>query len=117
VNKIDINDRLPPGYASLDIYCYDFQQDLVPGQFAKRVEIEALSPTGKIVRTAIAFSRSSPEIYGQLLRIPRAVDFTAPYRYRVISVMETGELKEIIAWTERERWAEMLDITSNPDEE
>lgn len=112
VSKIDINDRLPPGYASLDIYCFDFQQELVPGQFAKRVEIEALSPTGRTVHASLAFTKSTPEVYGQQLRISRAVDFAAPYRYRVVSVMESGKQEEIVAWTDRERWAEILDITT-----
>jgi hypothetical protein len=112
VSKIDINDRLPPGYASLDIYCYDFQQELVPGQFAKRVDIEALSPTGRTVHASLAFTKSTPEVYGQQLRISRAVDFAAPYRYRVVSVMESGKQEEIVAWTDRERWAEILDITT-----
>jgi len=112
VSKVDINDRLPPGYASLDIYCFDFQQELVPGQFAKRVEIEALSPTGRTVRASLEFTNSTPEVYGQQLRISRAVDFAAPYRYRVVSVMESGKQEEIVAWTDRERWAEILDITT-----
>ena len=117
LSKIDINDRLPPGYASLDIYCYDFQQDLVPGQFVKRLEIEAQSPTGRTVHAAMSFTKSSPEIYGQLLRIPRAVDFTAPFRYRVVSILDSGKQEEVVAWTERERWAEILDISHSPDDD
>jgi hypothetical protein len=111
ITKLDINESMPPGYAVLDIYCFDFQQDIIPGQYAKRVEIKATSPTGKTFTTALAFTNGDPEVYGQRLRVPYAVDFKRPYRYRVISVMKTGQQEEVTPWTERTRWAEVLDIT------
>jgi hypothetical protein len=112
ITKLDINESMPPGYAVLDVYCFDFQQDLIPGQYAKRVEVEATSPTGKKFSSALAFTSSDPEVYGQRLRVPYAVDFKEPYRYRVISVMKTGQQEEVMPWTERTRWAEVLDISS-----
>lgn len=116
ITKLDINDRLPPGYGSLDIYCYDFQQEMVPGQYAKRIEIKAKSPTGKTVTSALEFTRKTPEVYAQSLNIPFAVDFSEPFSYRVISVYETGRVEEVTPWTERTQWSGILDITHSPDD-
>lgn len=113
ITKIDINDRLPPGYGSLDIYCYDFQQETVAGQYAKRIEIRAKSPTGKIVRSELKFSKKNPEVYAQSLNIPFAVNFAEPFFYRIISIFESGRTEEVTPWTEKTQWSGTLDITHN----
>lgn len=112
ITKLDINDRLPPGYASLDIYCYDFQQDMVAQQYAKNIEIKAQSPTGKTVKAMLSFTRATPEIYAQSLNIPFAVKFSAPFQYRVVSIYETGQRQVVTPWTERSSWAGILDISN-----
>jgi hypothetical protein len=117
ITKLDINDRLPPGYGSLDIYCYDFQQEVVPGQYAKRIDIRAQSPTGKTVQSSLEFTKKTPEVYAQSLNIPFAVKFAAPFYYRVVSVFETGRVEEVTPWTERTQWSGILDISHNPGEE
>ena len=116
ITKLDINDRLPPGYASLDVYCYDFQQDMVPGQYAKRIDIKAQSPTGKTVQSSLEFTKKTSEVYAQSFNIQFAVNFSAPFYYRVVSVYETGRVEEVTPWTEREQWAGILDITHDPGE-
>jgi hypothetical protein len=117
ITKMDINDRLPPGYASLDVYCFDFQQETVPGQYAKRIEIKATSPTGKTVKSFLEFARKTPEVYAQSFNIPFAVKFSEPFEYRVVSVFETGKVEEVTPWTERAEWSGVLDISHTPDEE
>jgi len=116
ITKLDINDRLPPGYGSLDVYCYDFQQEMVPGQYAKRIDIRAQSPTGKTVQSFLEFTKKTPEVYAQSLNIPFAVKFSAPFYYRVVSVYETGRVEEVTPWTEREQWSGVLDISYNPSD-
>jgi hypothetical protein len=114
ITKLDINDRLPPGYGSLDVYCYDFQQEMVPGQYAKRIDIRAESPTGKTVRSSLEFTQKTAEVYAQSLNIPFAVKFSAPFYYRVVSILETGRVEEVTPWTERAQWSGVLDITHIP---
>jgi hypothetical protein len=116
IRRLDINESMPPGYAVLDVYCFDFQQEIIPGQYAKWVEVEATSPTGKRFSTVLTFTRSEPEVYGQRLRVPYAIDFKKPYRYRVTSVLETGKVEEVTPWTVREEWSGVLDISHIPDD-
>jgi hypothetical protein len=117
ITRLDINDRLPPGYASLYIYCYDFQQEMVSGLYAKRVEIRARSPTGSTVRSALEFGKKTPEVYAQTLSIPFAVNFSEPFQYRVVSIFETGRREVVIPWTERSNWAGILDISFDPGDD
>jgi len=114
--RIDINERIPPAYAMLRVYCYDFREGLRPGLYVKRVQIEAHGVSGESVFREVVFERSAPDLYVHSLRFPFAVRLDRPYRYRVIELSEDGSLAEG-KWVEVDSWARPLDVTSVPQGE
>lgn len=113
VRRIDINETVPPGYAALDIYCYDFNNDLRRDIYEKQVEIEAQSVTGRPVRRLVAFQRDETDLYARTLAFSVAVRLDRPYRYRVIEVAPDGTARPG-AWETARSWTEILDVTTRP---
>lgn len=119
VRRVDLNERMPPGYGVLEVYCYDFQVTPAegeggPGLFEKRVEIAAESVTGATVRREVSFRFDQPDLYSETVRFPVAVRLDRPYRYRVTSVRLDGS-EQAGEWRERESWARLLDVTRRPE--
>lgn len=115
IRRVDIDQHnAPPGYAVLDVYCYDFNNALRDGLYEKQVEIEARGVTGRPVKVLTAFSRSRPDLYARTLRFPVAVRLDRPYRYRTREVDEMGETR-VSAWTERPSWTAILDVTAQAE--
>jgi hypothetical protein len=110
VRRIDINESAPPGYAALDVYCYDFNQGGESPLYETQVEIEAAGVGGRPVTLTAAFSRSQPDLYARSLRFPVAVRMDRPYRFRVLNVANDGT-STTTAWRERASWTELLDVT------
>ncbi len=108
--RVDLNDRIPPGYAALDIYCYDFQKRDID-VYEKRVDIEAEGVAGDPVRIETRFRGRQPEIYARNLRFPFAVRLDRPYRYRVVTTALDGSMTET-PWQVQANWVMILDITS-----
>lgn len=111
VQRVDINDSAPPGYAALDIYCYDFNQVNSPALYEKQVEIEAQGVGGQPARLTATFSRAQPDLYARSVRFQVAVRLDRPYRFRVVEVGEDGTSRST-PWRERTSWAELLDVTT-----
>lgn len=111
--EIDINDRVPPGYGLLEVYCYDFQNDR-PSLFEKRVEIEAQGVGGKPIRRTLYFNRDQADVYAQRVRFPVAVLLNQAYRFRVHEAYLDGSEKQVTDWTIRNSWVSLLDVSS-PD--
>ena len=108
--RADLNEQVPPGYAVLDVYCYDFQQretDL----YEKRVEIDAESINGRRVTLQTSFKWKQPDIYARMLRFPFSVRMDRPYRYRIVTTAKDGNTTSG-AWQDRESWTLLLDITT-----
>jgi hypothetical protein len=116
LKRVDVNERIPPAYALLGVYCYDFREGLRPDLYLKRVQIEARGVAGDPVSREVVFERSSPDLYTHSLRFPFAVRLDRPYRYRVIEVSEDGRVMEG-SWVEVESWVRPLDVTSAPPAE
>lgn len=110
VRRIDAGASAPPGYAFLDVYCYDFNNELRPDLYEKQVEIEAQGVAGRPVTLLTVFQRGSPDVYVRTLRFQAAVRLDRPYRYRILEVTPDGSIKEG-AWRVRESWAQHLDVT------
>ena len=110
VQRVDINESAPPGYAALDVYCYDFNQGESP-LYEKQVEIDAAGVGGQRVQMTARFSRAQPDLYARSLRFPVAVRLDRPYRYRVIDIAPDGTSRQT-AWQERTSWTELLDVTT-----
>jgi hypothetical protein len=111
VQRIDINDSAPPGYAALDIYCYDFNQGGESPLYEKQIEIDAAGIGGKRVQLKAAFSRAHPDLFARSLRFPVAVRLDKPYRFRVLEIALDGTQKTS-EWRERSSWTELLDVTT-----
>ena len=113
--RVDFNEQAPPAYAVLRLYCYDFKDALRPELLFKKVDVEATAVGGRTVSLSTKFLRSQPDLYARSLRFDLPVLLDRPYRYRVTTARPDGTLDEG-PWTERESWAQILDVTSRPDE-
>jgi hypothetical protein len=114
IQKIDINEKMPARYALFDVYCYDFNNNLRPDLYAKKIEIKATSVNGSEITTAFSFKGSQPDIYAKSIRFPYAVKFDKPFYYRVTEINKDGDASST-EWKEKKEWSEILDITSTPD--
>jgi len=112
VRRVDLNDRVPPGYAALDVYCYDFNNELRPDLAEKRVEIDAESIGGRRVKLDTMFHNTEPDIYSAGMRFPVAVRLDRPYRFRVSETRLDGT-SSVGRWQEVSSWNKILDVTSN----
>lgn len=110
VQRVDINESAPPGYAALDVYCYDFQQGESP-LYEKQIEIDAAGVGNRRVQLTATFSRATPDLFARSLRFPVAVRLDQPYRYRVLEVAQDGTSRQT-TWQERKSWTELLDVTT-----
>lgn len=114
IQKIDINERVPARYALFDVYCYDFNNELRPDLYQKKIEIKATSVNGSAIITAYSFKQSRPDVYAKSIRFTYVVRLDKPFYYRVTEVDYNGEVI-ISEWIERKEWSEILDITSPPE--
>src|SRR6185436_5122135 len=70
VRRVDVEGRMPSGFAALDVYCFDFRDGRRPELIEKSVEIEAESVGGRPVRQRVTFARAHPDVYSTGLRFP-----------------------------------------------
>jgi len=109
--QVDINSGVPPDYAALAVYCYDFQNDLRPDLYARRIEIEAEGVSGSIVKVNVTFQRSQQDLYHHRVRFPYAVRIDRPFRYRIVNIGEENG-NHVSAWKVINSWTSIIDITS-----
>lgn len=112
-SRIQLDGNVPPGYALLDVYCYDFQLERDDDLHEIEVEIEAQSVAGRSIHQTVSFKRSSPDVYAHSVRFSFAVLPDRPYRYRVTSWFRDGASR-VRPWVDVDHWG-MLDVTSAPD--
>jgi hypothetical protein len=111
LRRLDVNERVPPGYPLLDIHCYDFQDAPPPALYEKQVHVEADGVAGGRVTATARFGRDHPDLHTRSLRFGVAVRLDRPYRYRVTEVRDDGT-SAVTPWRERASWAELLDVTT-----
>jgi len=110
IRKVDVNAQAPPGYALLEVRCYDFNNALRKDLFAKRIEVEAEGVGGQKVKTKRTFFANQPDVYVQSLRFPYAVKLDRPLRYRVTELSEE-RAPFFGPWVVWKNWNAMIDIT------
>jgi hypothetical protein len=116
VKKIDINENyMPPAYAVLSIYCYDFKDNVRPDIFFKAIELEAVGVSGEPVRTQVKFAQKQPDLNNQSVQFEYAVKMNKPLRYRIIETNKNGQ-KTTSEWKTLQQWKPMIDISSNADD-
>jgi hypothetical protein len=112
VTRVDINESAPPGYAALDVYCYDFHQPADSPLYEKQVVIEAASVGGARVTLTATFNRSQPDLYARGMRFPVAVRLDRPFRFRIVRIAQDGTSTST-AWRDRTSWTALLDVTGD----
>jgi len=113
LRRIDVNEQLPPGYAALDVYCYDFNNGLRPDLYEKQVEIEADGVGGGKVVASTTFGSTQADLYARSVRFPVGVRLDRPYRYRVSETATDGRTR-LAPWATAVSWDRILDVTSPP---
>jgi hypothetical protein len=109
--EADLNEGAPPGYAVLEVRCYDFNNELRADLAEKQVEIRAEGVTGREATLFAVFESDQPDLYVQHVRFPVAVRLDRPYRVRVTEVAVDGT-ETPDEWIQMDSWARMLDITT-----
>lgn len=115
LKKIDINEQIPPGYAALEIRCYDFNNELRPDLYSKSVEVKAEGVGRGDVTVVAKFNKNNPDVYVQYIRFPYAVKLDKLPQYRVKSISDDAP-PAISNWTAMDTWTQLIDITSSEDE-
>jgi len=115
LKKIDINEELPPAYASFEVRCYDFSDNLRPDLFKKIVEIKAFGAAKEYITIKADFNRNKADINSLNARFPYAIRLDQPLEYRVVEINVNGEISTT-PWIRRENWSEVIDVTT-PEKE
>lgn len=116
IKKIDINSQIPSDYAALDVYCYDFNNEIRDDLFAKRIEIKAVGVGGNDVTHTSTFNIKHPDEYAKSIQFIYAVKLKEPYQYRISEIYKDGNFKRH-SWVIADSWHQILDITTKPTEE
>lgn len=114
LKQIDINQSVPPGYASLRIFCVDFNNQLRPDLALKIVEIQAVGVNGKPLESRVAFSAKDADVSSASIKFKFAVDLRKAYRFRTVEVGADGS-STTSSWTTGKPWGQLLDVTSPPE--
>ncbi|MDO5981471.1 hypothetical protein [Flavivirga spongiicola] len=116
IKKIDINSQIPSDYAALDVYCYDFNNNIRGDLFAKRIEIKAVGVGGNDVTYTSTFNAKYPDEYAKSIQFVYAVKLKEPYQYRISEIYKDGNFNRH-DWVIADSWHQILDITTKPTEE
>ncbi|CAN5623426.1 hypothetical protein BH11BAC1_BH11BAC1_13190 [soil metagenome] len=108
--KLDINEQLPPGFAVLEIRCYDFEDNVSSEFYSKTIDIEATGVGGQIISSHFSFFQSNADVHNVVLKFPYAVRIDKPYRYRLTQVKTDGSSFTSL-WYTNQSWTAILDIT------
>ncbi|HYD41033.1 MAG TPA: hypothetical protein VEB43_09385 [Anaeromyxobacter sp.] len=109
--RFDLNQSLPPGFAILEVRCYDFDNALRPDLARKAVEVRAAGVRGRTVVQTVTFRPQTPHVAAATVRFPQAVRLDRPFQWRTVEVTTAGEVRAS-PWAERTDWISLLDATS-----
>lgn len=115
IRQIDINEEVPPGYAALEVRCYDFNNNLRPDLFAKKVEVKAEGVGHGEVIVQVTFTSKAADLYVHQIKFPYAVRLDKPVFYRVTSIGDESPPHKG-DWIQHPLWSGLIDITSSGDE-
>ena len=95
------------GYTGLDVFCFDFIENLEENLYAKIVEV-AIPTTGRDLVESITFKEGGE--YRSRIEFKLAKDLDQPYRYRILRIYNDGSQKTT-PWLEKSGES-LLDITA-----
>lgn len=105
--KIDLGGRMKVGYTGLDIFCFDFIENLEEDLYAKIVEV-AIPTAGRDLVETVTFKDDGE--YRSRIEFKLAKDLDEPYRYRITRVRQDGT-RDAGVWQEK-AGETLLDITA-----
>lgn len=105
--RLDLGGRMKVGYTGLDVFCFDFIENLEEKLYAKIVEV-AIPTTGRDLVETVTFKDDGE--YRNRIEFKLAKDLEQPYRYRISRIYQDGS-KETGRWQEK-TGETMLDITA-----
>jgi hypothetical protein len=114
MQKMDINEEIPPGYPALEVRCYDFCDDLRPDLYAKNVEFKAQAAGRGEIVSKIRFDRKNPDLSVYHVRFSYAVKIDKPLSYRITEVSDE-DMPFKSEWIAVESWNALIDVTSPKD--
>ncbi|MGI9543436.1 MAG: hypothetical protein ACR2MX_09265 [Cyclobacteriaceae bacterium] len=111
MQQVDINEQVPPDYAALDVYCYDFNNEVRQDLHAKKVELKAIGVGRDAVVSKVTFRATTPDIYAHNVRFKHSVRLDRPLSYRITEITKEGEIR-VSQWQVQKTWHEILDVTT-----
>lgn len=105
--RMDLGGRMKVGYTGLDVFCFDFLENLEDKLYAKMVEV-SIPTTGRDLVETITFKADGE--YRSRMEFKLAKDLDRPYRYRISRIWQDGT-RETGPWQEKEGET-LLDITA-----
>ncbi len=109
--KTDLGGRMVRGYTGIDIFCFDFLENLDENLYSKVVEVAIPTP-GKPLVESVTFRKDSA--CRTRIKFKLAKDLDIGYKVRIARIFLDGR-SETGPWTMRKGEA-MLDITDYRDE-
>lgn len=109
--RTDLSGRMAHGYTGLNVFCFDFLENLVPGLYAKSVEV-AIPTEGRDLIVTVTFRESGD--YRARIDFELARDLDQPYRVRITEIFRDGR-RQVGPW-QLKQGDSLLDITAYRDE-
>lgn len=110
-SKTDLGGRMVKGYTGIDIFCFDFIEQLDENLYSKMVEVAIPTPGKPLVESA-EFRHDGD--YRTRIQFKLAKDLDIAYKVRITRIFKDGR-SETGPW-EKRTGESMLDITDYKDE-
>ncbi len=110
-NQTDLGGKMVKGYTGIDIFCFDFIEQLDDSLYSKIVEVAIPTP-GKPLVESITFRRDSD--CRTRIQFKLAKDLDSAYRIRITRIYNDG--RTVTGPWEKRKGEAMLDITDYKDE-
>jgi len=110
--RTDLGGRMVRGYTGVDVFCFDFLEDLDRDLYAKVVEV-SIPTTGRDLVEEVTF-RANQE-YRARIEFKLAKDLDQPYRVRITRILKDGR-RDVGPWVAKQGET-MLDVTAYRDAE
>lgn len=105
-NRTDLGGRMVRGYTGMEVFCFDFLEDLDPHLYAKIVEVAIPTPGRDLVEEVVFRADSD---YRNRIDFKLSRDLDDPYRFRVTRIFKNGS-RDTGPWTEK-KGETLLDVT------
>ncbi|MDD5476435.1 MAG: hypothetical protein PHU03_07995 [Syntrophales bacterium] len=108
--RTNLGGRMVRGYTGMDIFCFDFLEELDPDLYAKIVEVAIPTP-GRDLVEEVTFRPDSE--YRTRIDFKLSRDLDEPYRFRVTRILNDGS-RDVGPWTAK-KGDTLLDVTDYRD--